>query len=170
MQYLKDKYLYPVVNKERFLLEFNNSYSEKSKKIKINIKGLTLLDACLDVDGNIIPGKSTLIIPSSLRTLYLLLGIINSKLASFYVKEKYASSSYNGGINFNKDMLNNFPVKNGHNVEFNQIRDIVRKIIDIKSVNYYADTKAEERQIDNILYDIYGLTADEILIVEQNNK
>lgn len=170
MRYLKDKYLYPVVNKEQFLLEFNNSYSEKSKKVKIIIKGLTLLDACLDADGSIIPGKSTLMIPADLETLYLLLGIINSKLASFYIKEKYASSSYNGGINFNKDMLNNFPVKNGHSEEYNHIREIVHQIIDIKSANYYADTKFEEGQIDSILYNVYGLTADEILIIEQTNK
>lgn len=170
MRYLKDKYLYPVVNKDQFLLEFNNSYSEKSKKVKIIIKGLTLLDACLDADGSIIPGKSTLMISSDLETLYLLLGIINSKLATFYIKEKYASSSYNGGINFNKDMLNNFPIKNGHDIEFSQIRDIVRQIIDIKAFNYYADTKAEEGKIDNILYNIYELTADEISIVEQTNK
>ena len=109
-------------------------------------------------------------ISSDLETLYLLLGIINSKLATFYIKEKYASSSYNGGINFNKDMLNNFPIKNGHDIEFSQIRDIVRQIIDIKAFNYYADTKAEEGKIDNILYNIYELTADEISIVEQTNK
>ena len=30
--------------------------------------------------------------------------------------------------------------------------------------------KAEEKQIDSILYNIYGLTADENLIVEQANK
>lgn len=30
--------------------------------------------------------------------------------------------------------------------------------------------KAEEKQIVSILYNIYGLTADENLIVEQTNK
>ena len=111
MKYLKDKYLYPVVDKAQFLEYFPNSYGEKSLKRKIIIKGLTLLDACIDLKGEIIPGKSTMMIPASEETLYLLMGIINSKIMIFYVKQKYASSSYNGGINFTKDMINNLPVK-----------------------------------------------------------
>lgn len=170
MKYLKDKYLYPVVDKTQFLSDFNNSYSEKSKKIKLIIKGLTLLDACLDSDGSIIPGKSTLIISSDLNTLYMLLGIINSKLASFYIKEKYASSSYNGGINFNKDMINNFPVKNNHNDDFIKIQEIVCEIVKIKTESYDASTDYLEDRIDKILYNIYGLTDEEIKIIESSFK
>lgn len=168
MRYLKDKYLYPVVDRKIFAVEFNNTYSEKSKKVKIIIKGLTLLDACIDADGSIIPGKSTLMIPADLETLYLLLGIINSKLALFYIQEKYSSSSYNGGINFNKDMINNFPIKNNHLSEFEQIRKLAHKIVDLKSNNYCVDTIEIERTIDSILYGIYGLTDDEIAIVEKS--
>ncbi|MDY6023566.1 MAG: Eco57I restriction-modification methylase domain-containing protein [Candidatus Borkfalkiaceae bacterium] len=170
MRYLKDKYLYPVVAKNQFLFEFNNSYSEKSKKVKIIIKGLTLLDACLDFDGSIIPGKSTLMIPADLETLYLLLGVINSKLALFYIQEKYASSSYNGGINFNKDMINNFPIKNDHLEEFKKIRELSREIVEIKTNDYNTNTVNLENEIDNIIYDIYDLTAKEIAIVEQSVK
>jgi len=104
MTYLKDKYLAPTVNKDKFIKQFNNSYSRKSLRSKIIIKGLTLLDACLDEEGVIIPGKSTLIISNdNIVKLKILLAIINSRLAFFYIHEKYPSSSYNQGINFTVD-------------------------------------------------------------------
>ena len=69
------------------------------------IKGLTLLDAALDLDGSYVPGKSTIVFCSDdAAQLRLLAGIINSGLASFDVKQKYASASYNGGVNFTPEM------------------------------------------------------------------
>jgi hypothetical protein len=58
-----------------------------------------------------VPGKSTIVICSHDRKrLKLVAGIVNSPVASFYVKQKYASASYNGGVNFTPDMLNSLPV------------------------------------------------------------
>lgn len=54
MTYLKQKYLRPAVNKQEFLTLFQNSYSQKSVQPKIIIKGLNLLDACIDTEGNVI--------------------------------------------------------------------------------------------------------------------
>lgn len=110
MTYLKDKYLYPVVSKREFHRTFTNSYGKKASDSKLIIKGLTLLDASIDTVGNIIPGKSTLILRSEdVDTLMFVSAILNSKFALFYIKERYSASSYNTGINFTKDMLNNLP-------------------------------------------------------------
>ena len=62
IEYLKDKYEYPVSKKTDFHSTFPNSYGSKASKSKIIIKGLTLLDAALDEQGNTIPGKSTMMI------------------------------------------------------------------------------------------------------------
>ena len=121
MTYLKDKldltkqykYLQPVVEKIKFKEYFTNSYYQKSIKPKLIIKGLTLLDSCIDLDGIIIPGKTTLVITNDKNTndLLFLSAIINSKIAIFYIKQKYRGSSYNQGINFNYEMINNLPLK-----------------------------------------------------------
>lgn len=169
MKYLKDKYLYPVVDKAQFLEYFPNSYGEKSLKRKIIIKGLTLLDACIDLKGEIIPGKSTMMIPASEETLYLLMGIINSKIMIFYVKQKYASSSYNGGINFTKDMINNLPVKQNKGILL-QITELSKEITRVKFDNAFADTTELESQIDTLMYTMYGLTEEEIAVVEATIK
>ena len=104
MKYLKDNYINPVVNKKRFHEMFPNSYGRKANISKLIVKSLTLLDASIDIKGEYIPAKSTLIITTKNGYLYYISAVINSKLAFFYLSQKYPSSSYNGGITFTKDM------------------------------------------------------------------
>lgn len=47
------------------------------------------------------------------------------------------------------------------------IVEIVDKIIALKRTNQNYDTYALENQIDNLIYRIYGLTEEEVKIVEQ---
>ena len=113
MTYLGDRYLHPVVNRERFENEFGNSYFRKSTQPKLIIKGLTLLDLCADFDARIVPGKSTLLLLSdNIDNLRFLLVLLNSRLPLFYIKQKYSAASYNGGITFTKDMIGSFPIPN----------------------------------------------------------
>ncbi len=166
MKYLKDKYLYPVVAKDRFLEYFPNSYGEKSIKSKIIIKGLTLLDACIDLKGEIIPGKSTMMIHASEQVLYMLMGIVNSKLMTFYVKQKYSSSSYNGGINFTKDMINNLPIKQNEEI-LNKITELSKEITQMKLYDIFANTSVLEEGIDKLMYSMYNLSDQEIAVVKE---
>lgn len=169
MTYLKDKYKYPVVEKKEFKKKFNEYYVNKSTSRKIIIKGLTLLDACIDIDGITIPGKSTLIIRSEkLDELKILLGIVNSNVSIFYIKEKYSSSSYNGGINFNKIMINNLPYPNLNRAELIRMIELIDKIIKIKKKNTDDKTAIKlQKQINEILYEGYNLTKKDIEIIEK---
>lgn len=111
MRYLKKDYEAPVVERDRFASKFGAEYVRRSAAKKIIIKGITLLDAALDLRGEYVPGKSTLVIThNDDNTLKALCALVNSRLASFYVNEKYSSSSYNAGVVFNKDMINSLPV------------------------------------------------------------
>lgn len=171
MTYLKDKanptkkykYLAPVVDKKKFLKGFSNSYSEKSQKPKIIIKGLTLLDACLDYNAEIIPGKSTLIITKTKNSsdeLFAILSIINSKLPLFYIKEKYRGSSYNQGVNFNTEMINNLPIPN-ISIAVNSYFIILSKYLIFlltKNLNNVFDQLMPtyfEQIIDGMVYELY---------------
>ena len=111
MRYLKNDYLHPVVAKRDFQENLGATYQRRAASPKLIIKGLTLLDAAIDADGLFIPGKSTLVVCNNdVSTLKFIAGVLNSKIASFYIKEKYASASYNGGGNFTPDMLNSLPM------------------------------------------------------------
>jgi very-short-patch-repair endonuclease len=171
MTYLKDKanpnkkykYLAPVVDKKKFFKDFSNSYSEKSQRPKIIIKGLTLLDACLDYNAEIIPGKSTLIITKTKNTadeLFAILSIINSKLPLFYIKEKYRGSSYNQGVNFNTEMINNLPIPKIPTIVNNIFKTLSKYLIFLldKNLSNLSDQLMPtyfEQIIDGMVYELY---------------
>ena len=178
MTYLGQKYLNPVVNKKGFLKKFNRSYARKSLQPKIIIKGLNLLDACLDCHGSIIPGIPTLIIASEeIIKLKLLLAILNSKLAISYIKKRYPSSSYNQGINFTTDMINDLPIPKMTDKERKDLVVLVDKILTITNDNEYLQNSSKQAkikeygsQINQIVYELYGLTKEEIKIVDGSDR
>ena len=171
MVYLGQRYLQPVVHKSRFLAAFQNSYGKKSVLPKIIVKGLNLLDACLDSEGEIIPGKTTLMVTSeNIDSLKFLLALLNSKVAFFYLKEKYPASSYNLGTTFTKDMINNLPIPTLSDKLSREMILIVDCILAAKQANPAADTSAMEREIDQQVYALYGLKPEEIALVEGGEK
>jgi hypothetical protein len=171
MVYLGNKFTRPVVKRDRFLKEFQNTYGKKSIKPKIIIKGLNLLDACLDEDGTVIPGKSTLIISSpSLESLKVLLCIVNSSLASFYLKEKYPASSYNQGITYTKDMLNQLPVPSMSSRDWHRLVSLCDSLISIKQTNLSANASAVENEINDAVLATYCLSTEEFATVKANSR
>lgn len=175
MKYLKDKYRYPVVLKSQFIEHFGKTYIDRALSPKLIIKSLTLLDGCLDINGTIIPGKSTLVIKgNNINKLKYLSAIINSKLAIFVIKQTYSSNSYNGGINFNKDMINKLPYIKFDN--FNSIQNEILKLVDsiiltpkfpsLESNNSVNDIEVFQNKIDQLVYVLYDLTPEEISIIE----
>ncbi len=166
MKYLKAKYDYPVVQKDQFHTTFPNSYGQKPSRRKMIIKGLTLLDACLDVDGSIVPGKSTMMIAvDDVFELKYVSAVINSKISIFYIKQKYSSSSYNGGINFTKDMINSLPFPMATKEQKADIVELVDEIIQIKTNNPSSSIEECQNRIDQLLFQLYGLEEKEIELI-----
>lgn len=162
MKYLKDKYAFPYVVRAKFHETFPKSYGEKPKKKKIIIKGLTLLDGTLDFDGLIVPGKSTMLIPVNTdEDLKVLGAYINSRLSIFYIKQRYSSSSYNGGITFTKNMINNLPWITLSIDEKELLISWVDMIIHLKEENIDADTREYEEKIDKFFYHSFGFSEEE---------
>lgn len=165
--YLGFKDLYPVVDKMKFAKTSGRTYVNRAKYPKLIFKGLNLLDVFLVEYGEFIPGKTTLIICSDdARILRFICGFLNSKLVFWYLKIKYSSSSYCGGITFTKDMINNIHIPVFKESDINKVIEVVDNIINIKKDNVYVDIRNLEQQIDLLVYRLYGLTYDEVLIVD----
>ena len=164
------KYSFPSVSKTKFNLTLGKSYTRRAAQSKIIFKGLNLLDGCLDESAEYLPGKSTIVLCSeNITLLKYLLGFLNSKLPIFYIKVKYASSSYCGGITFSKDMINNLPMAAVNSSQQQPIIALVDKILAAKKADPRADTGAWEAEIDILVYLLYGLTWDEVQIVENSS-
>jgi hypothetical protein len=166
MTYLGNKYLRPIVIKDKFLTNFPNTYSKKSLKSKLIIKGINLLDCSLDLAGEIIPGKTTLIVTSEEENnLLFTLGLLNSKLAFFYIREKYLASSSNTGTVFMPEMINRFPMPSKINSGIrSKIIALVKERIKVGLT--IADSGNINVEIDNLVYKFYDLTFSEIETIQ----
>ncbi len=167
--YLGDKYLYPVVDKTSFNKAFGRTYIRRSASSKVIFKGLNLLDACLDLNGEILPGKTTMTIcHTNPDILKIICALINSKLLFFYVKNKYSSSSYCGGLTFTGDMINYMPLPEIPSSVQNKIVSLVDNIRSSQADNPDYDFSQEQKLLDDIIYSIYGISLSEKQIIEDS--
>lgn len=164
MVYLGNKYTKPIVDKLQFESSFKNSYGKKAGIPKLILKGVTMMDVCIDINGSILPGKTTLMVTSdSIDNLKFLLAILNSKIVIFYLKNKYSSSSFSSGsISFTKEMINEFPLPVMSFENRSVLIGIIDDILTIKQKDINVDISLYQKAIDDIVCRFYGLTATKL--------
>ena len=89
------------------------------------------------------------------------IGLINSKTFNYY----FDYFSFTNHITAAE--LKSIPIPNATLEQQEQIAGLVQSIQDTKQNNIEADTSALEHQIDKLVYELYGLTKEEITIIEQ---
>ncbi len=104
------------------------------------------------------------------KNLKYQLGLLNSKPVAFFFRTFYAGGGLGEeGYRYKKAFLEQLPLplitpKNQPIVQ--QIESLVDQILSIKKQNPHADTSQLEREIDQLVYKLYGLTEEEIKIIE----
>ena len=93
--------------------------------------------------------------------LKYLLGIMNSKYASVLL-----TNIRGGDYHITPEHIRNIPIPSASTAQQQPIIDLVDQILDKKNSDPNSDTSELEHKIDLLVYDLYGLTADEIAIVE----
>jgi len=167
MTYLGRRYDEPVVDRERFASTFANGYGAKANAKKLIVKGLTRLDATLDLAGDTIPGKTTLILRTDDENLLrFAAALLNCPLSIFLIRAKYSASSYNGGVAFTRAMIDALPVPGDANVRAEVAARVSRLLAAAQSEGGEPATMEIAREIDQILYRAFGLSAQEIELVE----
>ncbi|KUG26975.1 putative type iis restriction/modification enzyme [hydrocarbon metagenome] len=102
--------------------------------------------------------------PKEFESLYLL-GILNSRLIKFYMI-LIANTSGMGTTRWINIYVREFPIPVVSYEKQKPIIAVVDQILMSKKENPEADTSALEREIDELVYKLYGLTEEEIRIVE----
>ena len=96
-----------------------------------------------------------------------LLGILNSKLSKLWLKE--TCDFVRGGFARLKiSYVSTIPIANRNSEDKLKISCITSEILTQKSQNPAADTTALEAKIDRLVYELYGLTEEEISIIEES--
>ncbi|MDP4164173.1 MAG: Eco57I restriction-modification methylase domain-containing protein, partial [Bacillota bacterium] len=94
------------------------------------------------------------------------LAIANSKLIWWFIKST-GDTLQGDARRFKTNYLNPFPLPEAVDKKSEQIIvDKVKLVLEAKKVNTKTDTTTLESEIDQLVYQLYGLTEDEIKIVE----
>ena len=98
------------------------------------------------------------------ENLKYILAILNSKIFEYALLNIYLEGDTFKSKNA---IIHNFPIPPVRDAETDKLVDIIDKIISIKHNNPSADISKWEDEIDRLVYQLYGLTEEEIKIVEQ---
>ena len=118
----------------------------------------------MDTEGLAVLNSAFMIVCNDIDP-FGLLGLINSKLMRFYWKQRF------------EDKRRTFPKIKGTYLELlpiitptDNISNLVKSVIkEIKS-EVSKDTSSIESEIDRLVYQLYGLTYDEVLIVDPDTS
>ncbi|MDD2636350.1 MAG: Eco57I restriction-modification methylase domain-containing protein, partial [Bacteroidales bacterium] len=95
-----------------------------------------------------------------------LTGLLNSKLIEFWLRHRGKMQGNNYQID--KGPLLDLPLISPDNNSQIIISELVSKIIDTKKQDPSADTTSLESEIDRLVYELYGLSKEEIEIIEKS--
>ena len=93
--------------------------------------------------------------------LRYLLGVMNSKYAAVLL-----ANLRGGDYHIYPEHIRNIPIPSASSVQQQQIIKTVDQILEAKAFDSSSDTSDLEQEIDRIVYHLYGLTYDEVLIID----
>ena len=102
------------------------------------------------------------IIQSERINLKYLTGLLNSKLVEFWLRKKGKMQGNN--YQLDKEPLLEIPIYKPADKDSNEVAKLVDKIISLKKQG--KDSSDQEKKIDELVYKLYDITADEQKIIE----
>ena len=121
----------------------------------------------LDSEGYFVEATSFLMTG---RNVKYICGLLNSKPVTYFFKKWYAGGGLGEeGYRYKKAFLENLPIPAitpTNEPIVKQIEHLVDQILSSKKQNLNAETSHWERKIDQLIYQLYQLTPEEIQILE----
>ncbi len=118
----------------------------------------------LDIHGTVAPHNVGVYSIPLKRDFYYILGLLNSKVCQFYLTS-FLPDKRGGYFLYIKDYLSRVPVP--IITRTGDVEALVKQILQSKTKQ--SEVKQLQNEIDQLVYKIYGLTEDEIKIVEGFN-
>ncbi|WP_413173353.1 Eco57I restriction-modification methylase domain-containing protein [Anabaena azotica] len=150
---------------------YNGEKLIHAQQPRIILQGLTGINERRRLKCTIVAGEMYLanscnyIICNNDNQRIFLLGLLNSRLMNWIFKARSTSSNVNGYEVDNLPII--FPKQEAI---FNDVVEKVMQILAIKQNKSNTDTTVVEQEIDQLVYQLYGLTAREIKIVESTTN
>jgi adenine-specific DNA-methyltransferase len=153
-------------------IQDNTAYYQEFEKEKV-IWGLTAdkWTFAYDDKGHYLPSNGY-ILTSSQVPIKVLLAVLNSHLMEYYFKF-IGIMTAGGAFTLKHETVAEFPIKNVPVTKQKLLMNLVDQILALtKGEDYFsnaakqAKVKELEHQIDQMVYELYGLTPEEIEVVE----
>lgn len=152
----------------RYLKDFGKSDKSKHHNyMRIAMQGMTGANDKIRIVMALVPkgyylanSCNYLFAPNDID-IYALLGILNSKLINWFFRCFSTNSNVNGYE------IDNLPIPHIDIDIQLQLKELVAFVMKQKNLDNHADTQNEESKIDEIVYQLYNLSKDEIRIIEQ---
>ena len=149
-------------NYQWYEIQDNTAYYSEFEKPKIVYPDIAVSPQFAYDESGAYGGNTMYIVPT--KEMWLL-GLLNSK-AVFWFYTKTSTQIRGGFVRFIAQYVSQIPIPTIQPAQKALIGEIVNQILDAKRTDPNADVSALESEIDQIVYLLYGLTNDEIAIVE----
>ena len=141
----------------------NCAYLEEFDKPKLIYPETTISANFYYDEDNFYPDKTNFIMTG--KDIKYIMAVLSSKIGiygfyNFYSKIKLGSV----GFQYRKDALELFPIPEAESKTKNKIVKLVDEIIELKK--HSQDSAALEGEVDRIVYSLYGLSDEEIRVIE----
>ena len=112
---------------------------------------------------------NNLLLKEKYKSYYeFILALLNSRVINWFYANSFSNNS-KLTVNISKTFLEKLPIPKINDNLNKSFITLVDQILAAKQKDPKADTSALERQIDEMVYELYGLTPEEIAIVEGRN-
>lgn len=144
----------------------NCAYYDMFEKPKIIFPNLQNSNKFAFDDTGVYLNAPAVFLPSNDKSL---LAILNSKVVWYFLKSICVVRS-GGYIEVKPQYFEQIPIPEGDFKTKATLAELAEKAIDQKSKNQQADVTSIETQINQLVYQLYGLTEEEIRIVEESGR
>ncbi|WQZ12546.1 Eco57I restriction-modification methylase domain-containing protein [Helicobacter pylori] len=159
---------------KKFLKRIDDYFSQEKQEIFeqqdiIFMTRMTNQIRCVVVPLGVYGGKVNILYDFRIDR-FLILGVLNSKLMTYFYKKKFFPTHMQGGaFGFDTLSVETLPIPQitkSNKPTADKIIALVDKILQSKEKDPKANTQRLEKEIDALVYQLYHLTDEEIKIIE----
>ncbi|MCQ2936053.1 Eco57I restriction-modification methylase domain-containing protein [Helicobacter pylori] len=159
---------------KKFLKRIDDYFSQEKQEIFeqqdiIFMTRMTNQIRCVVVPLGVYGGKVNILYDFRIDR-FLILGVLNSKLMTYFYKKKFFPTHMQGGaFGFDTLSVETLPIPQitkSNKPTADKIIVLVDKILKLKEKDPKANTQELEKEIDALVYQLYHLTDEEIKIIE----
>ncbi|GAA9600029.1 hypothetical protein HpHA7_02170 [Helicobacter pylori] len=163
---------------KKFLKRVDDYFSQEKRRIFelqdiIFMTRMTNQIRCVVVPLGVYGGKVNILHDFRIDR-FLILGVLNSKLMTYFYKKKFFPTHMQGGaFGFDTLSVETLPIPQitkSNQPTADKITDCAKAILEAKEKDPKANTQKLEKEIDALVYQLYNLTDEEIKIIEEGQE